>query len=823
MAKELKVREYRRKGEPLVWLSGGGTALGIVMIAWLVSLVILRGCSTFWPEDIERFTVGKEVETVVRDDQGQIVFEEVNGVKTPKKEKTNYSFLGCEMDSRDLDLRDLPLRTDGTPWTHDNLPNVSPQEILIREGNNAEAPKDVSVAAMDQLNALEISGELENLNFSERESRIASVVGRQLYQAAWSDSNAFRWIKLDLPDADTYREKNPFGYDSVLVKREIVPDAVLIERMAKGPLTGFVRSVRIRQPDGTVDVMATLERDGKDKLWEVFNREHSNARKLFKEGKDIQESERQQSDVRLADLKEELEIIRYEHRDSDSVSMAFANITSLLQQWATLDPTLIPAEELAQINAALRKAGKATRDESVRADASEQELSARLEAWHRLAPLAFDIWRAKHSWVITPDPDNPEKRKKSVAFTDAETATIETTIASLATTIDGASLQLVPIDMARKFFRSALEFSADFDLASKGKTFTGDEERAIADLLETATVSVKERALTYTGIRMREERKRIEAKKYSFVFARDDGAEIEVRFADVVRAFKPNELGFFGKLGVYFDRIWEFYTEEPREANTEGGIYMVIIGTMIMTVLMSIAVVPFGVITALYLREYATQGALVSAVRVSVNNLAGVPSIVFGIFGFGFFCVLVGGQIDDWLYPWRTTTTFGGGGVMWASLTLALLTIPVVVVATEEALASVPAAQREASLGCGASRFQTIWKVILPQSLPGILTGTILAMARGAGEVAPLMLVGVVGYAPDLPLDGTSPFVHLERSFMHLGFHIYAAGFQSPNAEQTKPLVFSAAMTLLVLVGVLNIFAIRFRNHLRKRLASSHV
>ncbi|MBE7491878.1 MAG: phosphate ABC transporter permease PstA [Planctomycetes bacterium] len=310
----------------------------------------------------------------------------------------------------------------------------------------------------------------------------------------------------------------------------------------------------------------------------------------------------------------------------------------------------------------------------------------------------------------------------------------------------------------------------------------------------------------------------------TYTFRTLDGRAASLPLAQVVRAYQPNDLGWFGKLGVYLGRVHEYLLDDPREANTEGGIFPVIIGTLIMTLLMSIAVVPFGVIAALYLREYAKQGPLVSLVRIAVNNLAGVPSIVFGIFGLGFFCVVMGGTVDSLFYPeLLPTPTFGGGGVMWASLTLALLTVPVVIVATEEALIAVPSSQREASLGAGASRWQTIRRVILPQAMPGILTGLILAMARGAGEVAPLMLVGAVKLAPDLPIDGTAPFVHLERKFMHLGFHIYDVGFQSPDVDNTKPLVFTTTLVLLALVAVLNVFAIRVRNKIRKRLKSSHV
>src|SRR5690606_35770330 len=195
---------------------------------------------------------------------------------------------------------------------------------------------------------------------------------------------------------------------------------------------------------------------------------------------------------------------------------------------------------------------------------------------------------------------------------------------------------------------------------------------------------------------------------------------------------------------------------------------------------------------------YATQGLLVRAVRISVNNLAGVPSIVYGVFGLGFFVYVLGGSIDELFYAKRLpTATFGTGGIIWASLTLALMTVPVVIVATEEALSAVPRGTREASLACGASKWQTIQRIVLPASAPGILTGLILAMARGAGEVAPLMLVGVVKLAPSLPLDFEAPFIHADRKFMHLGFHIFDVGFQSPDSEAARPMVFATTLLLI--------------------------
>ena len=291
----------------------------------------------------------------------------------------------------------------------------------------------------------------------------------------------------------------------------------------------------------------------------------------------------------------------------------------------------------------------------------------------------------------------------------------------------------------------------------------------------------------------------------------------------VVRAYYANDLSWSEATGIYLSRWWEFLSESPREANTEGGVLPAIFGTFAMTLLMVILVAPIGIITALYLREYAKQGRLMALVRISVNNLAGVPSIVYGVFGLGFFAYLLGGNIDRLFYPERLPNpTFGTGGLLWASLTLALLTVPVVIVATEEALAAVPRSMREGSLACGASKWQTIRRIVLPRAMPGILTGIILAMARGAGEVAPLMLVGVVKLAPEMQIDGIFPFIHLERSFMHLGFHIYDVGFQSRNSEAGKPMVFVTTLLLIALVASMNIAAIVIRNRLKRKFTGGH-
>jgi phosphate transport system permease protein len=308
----------------------------------------------------------------------------------------------------------------------------------------------------------------------------------------------------------------------------------------------------------------------------------------------------------------------------------------------------------------------------------------------------------------------------------------------------------------------------------------------------------------------------------SVVVAAPGGKEKDLPLDQIVRAHRPNQMGVPGKAGLYLARLWEFVSDEPREANTEGGVFPAIFGTVMMVMIMSVVVAPLGVLAALYLREYARQGTLVSAVRIAVNNLAGVPSIVYGVFGVGFFVYGIGGLVDRVFFAAALPTpTFGTGGILWASLTLALLTVPVVIVATEEGLAAIPPGMREASLALGATKFETTWRVVLPSVLPSVLTGLILAMARAAGEVAPLMITGVVKLAPALPVDGVWPFLHLDRKFMHLGFHIYDVGFQSPNVDAARPMVYTTTALLLAIVLVLNLAAITARNRLRRKFAGS--
>jgi phosphate transport system permease protein len=304
-----------------------------------------------------------------------------------------------------------------------------------------------------------------------------------------------------------------------------------------------------------------------------------------------------------------------------------------------------------------------------------------------------------------------------------------------------------------------------------------------------------------------------------YIVMRAMGGElVTINFEHILKITFNNKLSIIDKSVLFFSQISSFLVEDPREANTEGGVFPAIFGTVLMVLLMTVIVSPFGVIAAIYLHEYAGKNALTKLLRIAVINLAGVPSIVYGVFGLGFFVYMVGGSLDQLFYSENLPSpTFGTPGVLWSALTLAILTLPVVIVSTEEGLSRIPSAMRHGSLALGATKAETLWRIILPIASPAIMTGIILAIARAAGEVAPLMLVGVVKMAPNLPLDGNFPFLHLDRKFMHLGFHIYDVGFQSPNVEAARPLVYATALLLVTIIIALNMTAVSIRNNLREK------
>ncbi|RTR34383.1 phosphate ABC transporter permease PstA [Shewanella atlantica] len=314
---------------------------------------------------------------------------------------------------------------------------------------------------------------------------------------------------------------------------------------------------------------------------------------------------------------------------------------------------------------------------------------------------------------------------------------------------------------------------------------------------------------------------RTEAARDSVIIKDMRGEEVVLKLDTILDVTYSNRISLIGKVGHWFVGVGRFISDDPREANTEGGVFPAIFGTVFMVMLMAVIVTPFGVIAAIYLHEYAKKGPVTKMIRIAVINLAGVPSIVYGVFGLGFFVYMFGGTLDQLFYPEALPApTFGSPGVLWSALTLAILTLPVVIVSTEEGLSRIPSAVRQGSLALGATKAETLWRIVIPMASPAIMTGLILAVARAAGEVAPLMLVGVVKLAPTLPIDMNFPFVHLERKFMHLGFHIYDVGFQSPNVEAARPLVYATSFLLVSVIVSLNLTAIGVRNHLREKYRS---
>ena len=447
----------------------------------------------------------------------------------------------------------------------------------------------------------------------------------------------------------------------------------------------------------------------------------------------------------------------------------------------------------------------------------------------------FDLYGDDFQWVADYEIENITQPEDFYYFERQTWGVFIGRIAGM--TIDGQAMDYDPAVFrreqaaARDRFREirrierseigGINFQIERERLAQRRAVIRQGEDAAADDVAASQERIAELQAEFQELQTRVNEIRARDRAFTVTLEEVDGRQITPEISQIVRYFPANTIGFFDKLGIYISRWWEFVSAEPREANTQGGVMPAIFGTVAMTLLMVVFVAPFGVITALYLREYAKQGRVTSIVRISVNNLAGVPSIVYGVFGLGFFAYAMGGTIDQLFYPEALPNpTFGKGGILWASLTLALLTVPVVIVATEEALAAVPRSMREGSLACGASKWQTIRYVVLPKALPGIMTGMILAMARGAGEVAPLMLVGVVKLAPALPIDGFYPFIHLDRSFMHLGFHIFDVGFQSRNSEAGKPMVFVTTLLLLALIVVMNATAIIIRNRLKRKYAT---
>jgi ABC-type phosphate transport system permease subunit len=784
-------------GEPMVWLTGGALTLCLVMILGLLGLVVWQGLGTFWPLPLVR-VVTPERGVVM----GEITRDEWYSLRE-EEEKALLESLPAEAARRaretlgehDGELHRLLFRTGNFELTNEHFRWVEEHEITER--------------ATDPW---------------------ATVVERLEWGRFYGTPQAYALVHAVEAGPKAKRRREPPGVQRREAKAVGEKLAAELEPAEGARIEYFVERIvdahperlliepdRLRDTDllmGVAEVWC-----GSEAAWEKYKEHHEHV-------------------VGLREEREDLEKVDVGH------VMAAQEEARLDIKRAELD-TPPPPLWLSAHDALAR----ARRREEIARDEAEQYLGLVEE---RHGADSEELEKARH--------------------------TVESERAAFAAETKAAEQKLA--DVEKKTGVTPDEYLASYRKAR--------EEMAAA----------RER---FHEIRQEIEKLAREMDRHLLEMKTADGHVTLLKLADIVRAYTPNRLDFGDKAAIYASRWWEFLTDDPREANSEGGVWPAIVGTITMTLIMSLAVVPFGVLAALFLREYAKAGFIVSLVRIAINNLAGVPSIVFGVFGLGFFCYLVGAYIDGgprnveinpwppmqwWLVLggtvlvgvaafflgivsavragqgqsrlkrllgrlsialWLATVAcvvllfvftphfqgmfrarladnkpmFGTDGLLWAALTLALLTAPVVIVATEEALAAVPNSMREGSYACGASKWQTIRRIVLPRAMPGIMTGMILAIARGAGEVAPLMLVGAEKLAPALPVNGEFPFVHLNRTFMHLGFHIYDLGFQSPNAEAAKPMVYSTTLLLILIIALLNVAAVLLRKRLRKKFVSA--
>ncbi|MFM8251327.1 MAG: ABC transporter permease subunit [Planctomycetota bacterium] len=811
------------QGEVWVWLTGGALLLALLMIAGLIGYIFWEGSRTFWPAPVAQVKLhdGQVLlgEVLRRED---FEFDEsmIERLDSGEQELARQSLAGASRRSANrmlLHIGNFEFTHQHHRWISDySLADDSPitypaDAVLVErlEWGRFFGEVDALVERFPRPAVAGLMGNLEVTRLIEEQLGELPTEEQSLAQEALQllqgEANAFKDVSLT-----RLRDYSRAAGSHTGVNAERFPSfasATWLALLADGTTKPLAE---VTSGEDVVEAQAWW-RDA-DKIWSTYEAAHAEARNAWRErralerhelGRVNQQLEEARLIVRQAELSGELEII------------------SSLEQSVTLEREL---DELQRSRTEMLSFV-----EKVRGRMSEREVI------RRVTDQALALWQSKIA-----------SREESIK---QELAPIQEQLGRLPATARKA------IDNYRQVGQAA-ELNAN------------RIRKAIAEL------SNRE-------------------KQFEIQFRSADSQVTTLPLAQIVRAFRPNQFSTTDRWWLYGARWWEFLSDEPREANSEGGIWPAIVGTICMTLLMSLAVVPFGVLAALYLREYARSGWMVAAIRIAINNLAGVPSIVFGAFGFGFFCYSVGGFLDGgpenpwppyrwyiglgvvvlvaliafvlgmltiaygqghpravWtarlsLATWLLTTllffglisvtpffhgfyaaslpnpTLGKGGLAWASLTLALLTLPVVIVATEEALSAVPNSLREGSYACGAGKYQTIRRIILPQAMPGILTGMILAMARGAGEVAPLMLVGAVKLAPELPVDFQVPFVHGSRSFMHLGFHIFDLGFQSQNSEAAKPMVFTTTMLLIGMIVLLNVAAIALRTRLRRRYRTS--
>ena len=789
------------EGEPMVWLAGGALAFCLAMIASLLALILVQGLQTFWPARIVRFQLA----------DGRAVMGEIAVTES-------YPMQGNEPQGND------PQGDESN----------KPQRRLVRTGNfeltNSHFQWITDTEQQQAPTRPEWAATVERVEwgrFYGEPDEYVQVVPRHLHE---DETALTRFVQF----WSMHAAQLPGDQQSMLAERlpqiqqqlrEMQTVATLAQKRELQAHTSPGESIWIVLPSG--ESIAADSKDaetlvadrferrwsGNQVAWQQFLTRHAAVRaarqRLYQlEKHDVGRINHEMERSRLAVRRSELDA-------GVSVSQLCATRLGIEQGLRALDQSWKAMQQQAAVPTSLR---------------------------------ADDVWQNLSSAVLANLQSELDRQREQLEQDlEGNTAKIEKLPASVRDAVKEDSQQNAQASGQLELLQQEID-----DLRAQ----------SIAEMLAMRTA---------------------------------DGQRPLIRVGEIVRAYLANQLTTFQRLTIYLGRWAEFIGGEPREANSEGGVFPAIWGTVAMTLIMCVIVVPFGVLAALYLREYARAGFMVSAVRIAINNLAGVPSIVFGVFGLGFFCYFVGAFVDGgppnvgiasldrstwWTYlsvllvvsgvgsgllvyqltrsryhksGWGTwlqvasvaiwclavylalvvvlrnphfgglfaaelpNPTYGKGGILWASLTLSLLTLPVVIVATEEALAAVPNSLREGSYASGASQWQTIRRIVLPHAMPGIMTGMILAMARGAGEVAPLMLVGAVKMAPELPLDSIFPFLHGERSFMHLGFHIYDLGFQSQNSDAARPVVFTTTLLLIGIVVSLNVLAIILRARLRKR------
>ena len=885
------------RGEPKIWLTGGMLVICLAMIAGLLTLIVASGLATFWPGPIDwlllsdqQMDIGEPQRTELRLDSGATSDRSKANAPSRFYRTANFDltnrhyrwFEPTELSAAGIVRPEWALLIERQSWGR----MLALPSRLSRSLNSFDADHQKIIAASQLLQ--ELSAELEPLAAEEPPVPLADLsaalneklnrsrsqqLKRAIEQALRENNGSVQWQS---PDAATWiAAPEPLADDANVAAARVVNDDPVDILKHIEPVLSRLSQVRW-ETEQAMHRISLLDRDLSDARVDVRQAELNTGRAVLE---------------KVDSVGPILEGLAASEHAADRVKDLLADVKSLsadpaqAQQWEQLlrrylEKNLTPSRQ-----------------------ALEQELTG----WQQQftdEPLAIreSIERFQQAWKST-----LAKKKPLEASIQASESRTEGNELLVLLPTDAVKLELEPADsealFAGQWTDRVIEQLAAQSIAPIAREQPEQTKPATNDADAKATANLEPPRVKKFGDNVAqiefEDRDRGRLSLWGWKTTGDETTWLlpqqkPVNCSEIVRLFPPNQLSIGGKLAVYAARWREFLFDNPREANTEGGVFPAIWGTIVMTLIMTLAVVPFGVIAALYLREYTRSGPIVSLVRISINNLAGVPSIVYGVFGLAFFCYSMGAFIDggaknaqfgalpsnqwylilsvtvavgvgafllsilgsganpsqggwqqrltklapalwflslvgagvlifkspffDGLYEARLPApTFGKEGLLWASLTLALLTLPVVIVATEEALSAVPNSLREGSLACGASKWQTIYRIVLPHARPGILTGAILAMARGIGEVAPLMLVGALPVAPDLPLDGEFPYFHGSRSFMHLGYQIYWLGFQSQNSEASKPLVFTCTLLLILIVISLNLAAIMLRARLRRR------